>query len=216
MVVKIHPAVLAANIRTYHHRLGIAKRLSSEPHLDIRDGVFVSGRSLTKKQLAKLSLPTGAEIHLMVDRPQLWLDAVAQSGAKNVIIHIESNNLASNIADACRHRKINLAWAINPNTPLLALNKYLAYGRRIHVLNGRPGKYGRPIDPVIYRRIRFIHQRWPKVVISCDIGVTPQTIGGLIKAGVSSFGVGSYILKADDPRGAVRRLQAAARKSVVK
>lgn len=216
MPVEIHPAVLASNIKTYTQRLRIAASLSDHPHLDVRDGRFVKGRSITKEQLSHLRLPRGAEIHLMVQDPAKWLTAVQKSGAKTAIVHVEAINGSNRIFQAGKINKIFLVLAINPSTPINWLAKYVGHSKQIHVLNGKPGKYGRSIEPGVYRRINSIHRRWPKIIISCDIGVTPQSIGRLIHSGATVFGVGSYILRSSNPRRAFQQLQAAAQESVVK
>lgn len=189
---EIRPSVLAGTIASFRRRLRLARRLTSRLHIDIMDGRFVSTRSISADQLATINLPTVAEIHLMVQEPSRWIAAVKKTGARQVILPIEIP-LAERRRSvrAAKQSGLTIGWAIKMTTPL----KRLPVVSWIHVMTGPIGKYGRSMSTVAPQRIQDIKRRLRPKKLSADVGLSPQTIPLVIRAGATGVVVGSYLAK---------------------
>ncbi len=213
MAVKILPAVLASSAQQLRRQLQLASEYSSTIHLDIADGSLTSTRTVGPKTLANLHSTTTVEAHIMSTRPDRRLTTVLALGVRRVIIHVELGMALKPYLALFRSQKISVILAINPATPLRRLDRWVDLVQGVQVMGVVPGRLGARWHPQTVARIRQLRRRWPRLAISCDGGMTPETLPAVVRAGATTIIVGSYLQQHDDPDVAWQKLRAAGRAS---
>lgn len=206
--VRLIPAVLARERRTFRRRLAVARRLSRTVHLDVMDGQFVGTRSVGPAALRRLP-PGDYELHCLVVDPLPWIEAAQRDGIRRIIVHVESAGVPRALA---RARALGLArtLALEPATPTSRLAPYVRFVDRVLCLGVEPGAYGRNFRPRVLANLRAVRRRWPRLALGADGGVSRGTIQRLQSAGAQFLVVGSAVQHARDPVSAWRALFASA------
>jgi len=132
------------------------------------------------------------EAHLMVERPERWAPPLFAKGFKRAIVHIETISPVGfrDLAARARKSRAVLIAAINPGTPLRRILPYLPSAAGVCVLGVEPGRNGAPYDPRTPSRVRAIARR--RCPVQVDGGMTPRTVGAVVRAGASRINSGSY------------------------
>lgn len=202
--------------------------------IDLMDGVFVPTASWPygsvdspKSIVDSMQLPKteelAYEVHLMVQDPVEIGSACIAAGAKRVIAHVESffdggNSDKWTVNSVERARECFAQWkkqgaqvgvSLLLETPLDAVYPLIESGdvSVVQVMSITPiGVQGSVFDERAVQRVRTLKERYPDLVIAVDGGVSKKTLPMLAQAGAVHFGVGSAIVKADDPLAAYAAL----------
>jgi len=179
-------------------------------HLDVMDGHFVPNLSYglvlveTFRRLTKLPL----DVHLMIDNPADYVDRYREAGADGMTIHIEAAADPRPVLDRIRAQGASAGLALNPPTPLAAIEPFLDHCDLVLVMSVMPGFGGQKFDPVALDKLRTLHaQVGTTKVLEIDGGIHTETIGPAAQAGCGWFVVGSGIFKAKDYGQALGDLQ---------
>lgn len=212
MAVEILPAILAHNLRELRQEIATLKPLSRSFHVDIMDGVFVSGRTVSKGHLLQRLRSMKIDLHLMVQRPSQWVDFCCALRPRRVFLHIENTpqELLPTVA-ALRSCGIQAGLAISPGTPLRRLTEHRHWCRHVLVMTVRPGQYHAPAIVGAGSRIRAVARALPAARIICDGHVTERTLPLWKQAGAQAFIVGSAVVQAAHPAAELQRLRRVAR-----
>lgn len=202
--LRIIPAVLAADAKTFKRRLQIARALSPIVHVDVMDGRFVASTSVNRSALARLPSGNCYDVHLMVQRPADWLPYLRTDRVKTVVLHAESYG-ASLALRRARARGFKVAIALNPKTPLTKLDRLPRTFQAIQCLAVQPGRYGSAFHEGVFRKLRAARRRWPALTLSVDGGVTLGRIKPLLATGVNQLVIGSSIMLQPRPRAAYQQ-----------
>lgn len=213
MAVKILPAVLASSAQQLRRQIQLAGEYSSTIHVDIADGSLTSTRTVGPKALANLRSTAVLEAHIMSSRPDRWLTTVLALGVRRVVIHVELGAAVKPYLALFRSQKISVILAINPGTPLRRLDRWITLVQGVQVMGVVPGRLGARWHPQTVARISQLHHRFPRLALSCDGGMTPDTMPAVVQAGAGIVIVGSYLQQHDDPDAAWKKLRAAGRAS---
>jgi len=201
---KIIPTLLEPDEAGLVAHLTQLKKWKTALHLDITDGVFARPRSAQAIKLTRL--PSGSEVHLMVNSPLTYAPLLLALRPTTVILHVESHSLDSMIT-SCRKHGFQVRLAIKTSTPTSKLDQFAAQVDGFHVLLGPLGSYGGKFDPRMVARVRQLHGLYPKHLLSADVGITESHLPSLAEAGVSVFCVGSAIHQAKNPKGRWAKMQ---------
>jgi pentose-5-phosphate-3-epimerase len=172
-------------------------------HLDIVDGVFAKPKSATGSLVSRL-LP-GSEVHLMVQNPLSWKKALLQWKPSVVILHPESDGVSAMVA-WCNTHKIRVRLAISIATELERVHAMASKVSGFHVMMGKIGKYGSALQPKRFVLVAALHEKYPKKILSVDVGITADTWKTAQRAGASVAAVGSAIFTAKNPHQAWLKL----------
>lgn len=170
------------------------------------DGRFVPTRSPSVHHLLKVRIPSRHEVHLMVRHVEPWRACLRAWKTRTVIVPVEVYHSPTEARRAIGGR-VRLIPSINPSTPISALQHWLPTTRRVHVMTVRPGRYGAPFLPKALSHVRFLHRKYPRLLISVDGGVSEQTIRAIVNAGTRILIVGSAVALDPSPRQALEKLQ---------
>jgi ribulose-phosphate 3-epimerase len=163
------------------------------------------------RRLAEVS-PKPLDVHLMIDDPDRWAPVYAEAGAASVTFHIEAAKAPVRLARELRRLGAEPAVALNPATPVAALEDILDEVSMVLVMSVEPGFGGQGL---IERSLTKLAQArdaiGPRPVkLQVDGGVDLATAGRVVRAGATVLVAGSAVFDAPDPGAAVEALRRAA------
>jgi ribulose-phosphate 3-epimerase len=185
-------------------------------HLDVMDGHFVPNLTFGAKLVADLHRATRLplDVHLMIDRPDDWVDRYVDAGAAYVVIHVEAARDVPATLARIRSRGAKAGIALSPATPVEAILPHLAEVDLALVMSVNPGFGGQTfIEGALgkLQRLRTeIDARRLPVELEVDGGVKLDNVRRVIEAGASVVVAGSAVFEA--PEGvdaAVKNFRAA-------
>jgi ribulose-phosphate 3-epimerase len=183
-------------------------------HLDIMDGHFVPNLSYglavveTVRRLTRLPIET----HLMITEPEKWVERYINAGADLVTIHFEAAKNPTAVLRQIRSLGAAAGLALNPETPLSAIEPCLADCDTVLVMSVHPGFGGQAFEPIALDKLRTLRDR-PGIgpLREIDGGIHEQTIGAASAAGAQLYSVGSAIFRSQDYRATIDHLTTLAR-----
>jgi len=175
-------------------------------HVDIMDGHFVpnltAGPALVRG-IAPLCHERGAllDVHLMVERPDDFLQAFVLAGADALSVHVETSPHLHRTLTAIRELGAGAGVAINPASDLSLLGEVLPFVDYVLVMSVDPGFGGQTFIPEMLDKVRRLRRVLPAgAAIEVDGGVGRGNIRDLAGAGANWLVAGSAVFCADDPR----------------
>ncbi len=185
-------------------------------HVDVMDGVWVPhltfGPDIVAAARRASDLPV--DCHLMVVDPAPIALQAAEAGARYVSFHIEACPLAHRLARELRARGARPAIALNPATPVSALEEIVEYVDMVVVMGVEPGFSGQAFIPRTIEKVRALAElrdaRDLDFLIEVDGGVSLGNAGSLAEAGADVLVAGSFVFGAEDRAEAISSLRAAA------
>jgi ribulose-phosphate 3-epimerase len=182
-------------------------------HLDVMDGHFVPnftyGMTIVEAVRRCTDLPV--DCHLMMDNPERYIEDFRRAGADHMTIHAEAVADPRPVLDKVRSLGASAGLAINPPTPVSAIEASLPHCDLVLVMSVMPGFGGQKFDDEALAKLRTLKARKDlSPLLEVDGGVSVETIGACREAGAELFVTGSAIFRHDDYKTAVRELRDAA------
>jgi len=194
------PSILSANFGCLERELAAAEAAGADRfQVDIMDGHFVPNISMGPMFVAATRAHTGLpiEAHLMVSRPEQWVEAVAQAGADVVIVHAEASRHLHSLLRQIEAAGARPAVALNPASPLALIEEVLDQVALVLLMTVEPGFGGQTFIEGVCGKIARLRQRLEAEGRDCDIevdgGVDAATIGRARAAGANVFVAGSAV-----------------------
>jgi ribulose-phosphate 3-epimerase len=233
--MKIAPSILAADFARLGEEIKKAESAGADwIHLDIMDGHFVPnlsfGEAISAMSKSICSLPHDA--HLMVSDPENYIEPFAKIKVEYITFHIEIGGPRTDLgqgrwvysvakaADPNRIKAViskieslgsKAGLAVNPPTPLKAVEPFLGQIDLLLLMSVNPGFAGQKFIPEVMDKIRAAAQNRQKnryrFQIMVDGGVGPDNVKALEAAGVDIVVAGSAFFKAADYVEFVRRMK---------
>lgn len=194
-------------------------------HLDVMDGHFVPNLTLGADMCRGLRrhFPDAyLDVHLMVERPDMFIDMFAAAGANLLTFHIEvcqplrdaavGGLDAGKTIDAIHARKMQAGLVINPSTPVEALAPWLKEVDLILVMSVNPGRSGQSFIPSALDKLRWLKPRLSRAArLQIDGGINPQTAPQAVAAGADVLVTASALFGAADRSAVIAALHSAAK-----
>lgn len=216
-MVEIAPSILSADFARLGEEIAAVERGGAGViHVDVMDGHFVPnitvGLPVTKAVAAATRLVV--DTHLMLAEPGRWAEQFVEAGAGMVSVHVEADPHLHRTLNAIKAKGAQAGVAINPATPLVALEEALPFADFILLMSVNPGFGGQKFIPTVLAKLRrlrrMIDERGLKDVrIQIDGGIDLTNIGEISAAGAEIIVAGSAVFGATDPTQAVRELREA-------
>ena len=211
MDFQILPSLLAADYGILAEEIRRAEASGADAlHLDIMDAHFVPNLSFGPDVVAlcrRVAPSFFRHVHLMLTRPDLYLEPFAAAGAQTIQIHVEAD--CDLHAELPRIRALGLraAIALNPETPAEAVFPYLGLCDEVLVMTVHPGYGGQSFIADCLPKISLIRRRASNLDIMVDGGINAETALLAAKAGANQLVAGSYLFKQSDMATAVAALR---------
>ncbi len=192
------PSLLSSDFSRLGEELAALERAGlAWAHWDVMDGSFVPNitfgppviKALRKK--SKLFF----DVHLMIEKPERYLADFAEAGADILVLHAEACLHLERALSEIRRLGLRCGVALNPSTPVCAVENVLRDLDMVLVMSVNPGFGGQKFLPVAYEKIRrlkrMIEESKSRAIIQVDGGVDLGNAADLIKAGASALVSGS-------------------------
>jgi ribulose-phosphate 3-epimerase len=215
--ILIAPSILAADFAALGAAIAAAEAGGADLiHVDVMDGHFVPNITIgvpvvrSLKRVAKVPL----DVHLMIEEPDLFTEAFIRAGAAMISVHVEVLPHLHRTIHHIKELGARAGVAINPSTPVSALEEVAADVDHVLVMSVNPGFGGQTFIPRSESKIqavrRLLDAAGNPAPIEVDGGVDCGNIARLVAAGASIFVAGSSIFGHPDPAAATRELREAA------
>lgn len=181
-------------------------------HIDVMDGQFVPNITIGLPVLKSIRAVTGMTLdaHLMIENPGNYAAKFAEAGANMVSVHVEADAHLNRTLGSIRQAGAAAGVAINPATPLVALEEVLPYADFILLMSVNPGFGGQKFITTSCDKLRrlkaMIDSKGLKTKIEIDGGVDGSNIHSIVEAGAEIIVAGSAVFGNGKPTEAVRDL----------
>ncbi|MCX6560064.1 MAG: ribulose-phosphate 3-epimerase [Candidatus Aminicenantes bacterium] len=182
-------------------------------HVDIMDGHFVPGLTFGPGLVARLKKATRLplDVHLMVDTPREVVPWFLDAGADWISIHVEATPHLHRDIDAILTAGRKAGAALNPATPLAALQDILPDLDFVLIMCVNPGRGSQRFIPGSRQRIRDLRRTLREAslpaLVEIDGGVNDDNVAGLVRDGAQIIVAGNAVFNDPDPARAAARLK---------
>jgi len=217
MSVRLAPSILSADFASLGAQVAAAERGGADQiHLDVMDGHFVPNLTMGPAVVGAVRRVTQLplDVHLMVTDPDRFLDAFAEAGASILTVHAEVLPHLSRTLQAIKRLGCRAGVALNPSTPLTAIEEVAGDVDVVLVMSVNPGFGGQAFLPHSESKIARVRQLLRRVGRDADIevdgGIDQGNIGRVVAAGATMIVAGASIFGTKDPESAARQLKSLA------
>lgn len=180
-------------------------------HLDVMDGLFVPNLTMGPalcKSLSQSVPDAYLDVHLMVDKPLMYVEPFAKAGCNLFTCHVEASDDPLSVAAACHAAGMDAGIAINPPTDVSEILPLIDAFDLILVMSVNPGFSGQSFIPEVLSKVEVIKQRLrPDQRLQMDGGVGPSTCESCKDAGCDVLVAASAIFGTDDYAAAITGLR---------
>ena len=211
--IEIAPSILSADFASLGEAIRTVERGgASILHVDVMDGHFVPNITIGVPVVASLRKATRMtlDVHLMIENPELYIEAFAAAGADMISVHQEATPHLDRVLTMIREHGCKAGAVINPATPVATLSEVLGKVDHVLVMSVNPGFGGQAFIPESLKKVRQLRDLRERenynFRIEVDGGISPENIGDVVRAGAEILVAGTSVFRTADPAAAVRSM----------
>jgi len=194
--VEVVPSILSADAGRLADQVAEAERGGADRiQVDVMDGHFVPNLTFgpVVVEAVRRSTRLPIEAHLMVERPELFLEAFVKAGATLIEVQVEATTSLYRTVQTIRELGAGAGVAINPGTSVEDLREILPYVELVNVMTVEPGFGGQKFIPHSPEKIRRVRALSKDIEIEVDGGIDARTAPLVVAAGATVLVAGNSV-----------------------
>ncbi len=213
-MIKVAPSILSADFGCLLEEVKRVEKGGADLlHIDVMDGHFVPNITLGAPVISCIKGRTALpfDVHLMIEKPENYVDNFIKAGADIITFHVESTVHLHRLTNYIKDRGVKPGIALNPSTPLSCIEYILNDVYMILIMSVNPGFGGQEFIPAMIEKIKdlkeIIKQNRLKTLIEVDGGITVDNAANIAKAGADILVAGSAIYSSNNPESVIQKLK---------
>lgn len=172
-------------------------------HIDVMDGMFVPSISFGMPIIRSLRPCSDRifDVHLMIEEPGRYIADFAEAGADLITVHAEACKHLDRTVESIKEKGLLAGVALNPATPISAIEYILPKVDMVLVMSVNPGFGGQKLIPYTVQKIRdlkkMIDAKGLKIDIEVDGGINLENVAEVMDAGANIIVAGSAVFSGD-------------------
>lgn len=200
----LSPSILAADFSRLGEQIHELDEAGAQyVHIDVMDGMFVPSISFGMPFMKSIRPCTDRifDVHLMIEEPVRYIDDFAEAGADLITVHAEACKHLDRTIEAIKEKGLLAGVAINPATPLSAIEWVLPKVDMVLIMTVNPGFGGQKLIPYTLDKVRALRAMIEKADLKTDIevdgGINLENVTEAMDAGANIIVAGSAVFRGD-------------------
>jgi ribulose-phosphate 3-epimerase len=210
----IAPSILGADFANLQRDIEMINNSDADWfHIDVMDGHFVPNISygMPVIEAIKKHATKPLDVHLMIEKPERYIEEFAKIGADIITVHYESTVHLHRTLTQIKNAGCKAGVVLNLSTPVSVLEDILSECYMVLIMSINPGFGGQKFEDITYNKVRklrkMIDEQGLDTLIEIDGGVTDKNAKQLVEAGANVLVAGSFVFNAENPAEAILDLK---------
>lgn len=212
--IEIAPSILAADFTRLADEINKVENAGANIlHLDVMDGHFVPNITIGPPVVASIRKSTRLvlDVHLMIERPENFLEDFIQAGADWISVHVEADRHLDRTLNFLKEKGVQAGVALNPATSVGSLDEVLHLLDYVLIMTVNPGFGGQKFIPSTLEKIRKLKRLAKSDAyrgrIEVDGGIDAGNLSRVLDAGADIIVAGSAIFGREDAAEAILEMK---------
>ncbi len=213
-MVIISPSILSADFSKLGKEIKAIEHAGADwIHIDVMDGHFVPNITIGPVLVKSIRKITNLffDCHLMIEKPEDYVEQFAKAGADLITIHAESSLDVKPTIKKIKDVGCKVGISINPETSIDVIKDIVGEVDLVLVMSVHPGFSGqsfiKEVIPKIKKAKELINRTKRKIYLQVDGGINKENAGIIKENGADVLVAASFIFKSDNYKDAIKQLK---------